>query len=128
VQWRAPVYRFGVLNWFTLILACQLAGETAVAALGAPLPGPVVGMALLFVFLLLRKGIPDGLARTGDLLLSNLSLLFVPAGVGVMAHGALIARDWPALSVSLIGSTLIAIAVTALAMVWLKRLSGKGDA
>lgn len=116
-----------MLAWLTLILTCQLIGELAVTALGVPFPGPVLGMVLLFLFLLVRGGVPDGLAQVGDTLLSNLSLLFVPAGVGVMVHFALLADDWLALSAAIIGSSLITIAVTATAMVWLKRFTAGGD-
>ena len=114
-----------MLNWFTLILVCQLAGELIVVGTGLPLPGPVIGMLLLFGILLVVGNVPDQLARTGDFLLSNLALLFVPAGVGVMVHYQLLKNDWPAISVSLIASTLITIAVTALVMIGLKRLTGK---
>ena len=119
-----------MLSWFTLILCCQLAGEVAAGVLALPVPGPVIGMVLLFAFMALKRGITPGLASTGEVLLSNLSLLFVPAGVGIMAHAALLSQDWPALSVALIASTVLTIAVTALMMVWIKRLSewGGGDA
>ncbi|MEM8597676.1 MAG: CidA/LrgA family protein [Pseudomonadota bacterium] len=99
----------------TLIFGCQLAGETLVRLIDLPLPGPVVGMALLFAGLLLF-GLPEGLAKTGDVLLGNLSLLFVPAGVGVMLHAGLLARNWPAISAGLVLSTLLTIAVTGLLM------------
>jgi holin-like protein len=117
-----------VLGWFTFILTCQLAGELFVTVTQLPFPGPVAGMALLFVFLLVRGRIPDNLASTGDALLSNLSLLFVPAGVGIMAHLALLKSEWPALSVALVGSTLATVAVTAALMVLLKRWTGATQA
>ncbi|MEZ5870952.1 MAG: CidA/LrgA family protein [Nitratireductor sp.] len=115
-----------MLSWFTVILCCQLAGEVAVGVLALPVPGPVIGMVLLFVFMALKGGIPTGLANTGGALLSNLSLLFVPAGVGIMAHAALLSQDWPALSVALVASTVLTIAVTAMVMVWIKRLTVRG--
>ncbi|MEM7463844.1 MAG: CidA/LrgA family protein [Pseudomonadota bacterium] len=114
-----------MLNWFTLILVCQLAGELLIVGTGLPLPGPVIGMLLLFGILLVVGNVSDQLARTGDFLLSNLALLFVPAGVGVMVHYQLLKNDWPAISISLVASTLITIAVTALVMIGLKRLTGK---
>lgn len=114
-----------MLNWFTLILVCQLAGELLVVSTRLPLPGPVVGMVLLFGILVMHGRVPEKLTRTGDVLLSNLALLFVPAGVGVMAHFELLKNDWPAISVSLVVSTLVTIAVTALAMIGLKKLTGK---
>lgn len=109
-----------MLFFLTVILGCQLVGEVFVAATGLPVPGPVCGMALLFAGLLLR-GLPKGLAQVADALLNHLSLLFVPAGVGVMLHARLIGRDWLPISVALVVSTLVTIAVTAAAMAWLGR-------
>jgi holin-like protein len=105
-----------VLHALTLILCCQLAGEMAVLALGLPIPGPVAGMALLFAGLLVSGRVPPDIAQVGDGLLGNLSLMFVPAGVGVMLHAPLMASEWLAISVSLVASTLATIAVTALVM------------
>ena len=107
-----------MLFHLTLILCCQLAGEALVAATGLPLPGPVAGMALMFAGLILF-GLPEGLARVADTLLGHLALLFVPAGVGVMLHLPLLARDGAAIGVALVASTLATIAVTALVMRWL---------
>jgi holin-like protein len=124
-----------MLNHLTLIFACQLAGEAATRAFETPLPGPVIGMVLLFAYCAIRGGVPDDLGAVGDTLLKNLSLLFVPAGVGVMAHGALFARDAGPIIASLIGSTLITIGVTGWLMQRLNRntaanaeAQGQGDA
>lgn len=100
----------------TLVFLCQLAGELLVGALGLPVPGPVIGMGLMFAGLTLRGSVPDELARVGDVLLSHLSLLFVPAGVGVMVHAALIGRDWAPIALALVVSTIVALVVTALVM------------
>jgi holin-like protein len=104
-----------MLGFLTLLLSCQLAGELAVAATGLPIPGPVCGMALLFIGLLVF-GLPEELAKLGETLLSNLSLLFVPAGVGVMLHARLMAQDWLPIAAALIISTLATVIVTALVM------------
>jgi holin-like protein len=110
-----------MLNHLTLIFACQLAGEAATKAFDTPLPGPVIGMVLLFAYLAIRGRVPDDLGTVGDTLLRNLSLLFVPAGVGVMAHGALFARDAAPILASLIGSTLVTIGITGWLMQRLNR-------
>ena len=109
-----------MLGYLTLILVCQLAGELIVKALGVPVPGPVAGMAILFAGLIARGGIPDELASVADVLLKNLSLLFVPAGVGVMLHVQLLQREWLSLTAALIVSTLLTIGVTAAIMAWLR--------
>jgi holin-like protein len=105
-----------MLAALTVLLVYQLVGEIVVVASGLPVPGPVVGMALLFVSLLLRGTVSDDLRDTANGLLRHLSLLFVPAGVGVMAHLHRLTSEWLPISVSLVLSTLLTIAVTALAM------------
>ena len=107
------------------LLLCQLAGEVAARALGLPVPGPVVGMVLLFAALLLRgrREAPGDLSRTADGLLGSLGLLFVPAGVGVVLHLPLLARDWAPLSLAVAAGTLAAIAATGRLAQWrLRRL------
>ena len=97
----------------TALLACQLAGEVAARALGLAVPGPVIGMVLLCVVLLLRgRDVPPAFGTTADGLLGNLGLLFVPAGVGVVLHLPLLARDWAPLSLAVLAGTLAAIAAT----------------
>jgi holin-like protein len=105
-----------LLIHLTLIFGCQLAGEALTRAFQTPLPGPVIGMVLLFCYCVFRKKVPEDLASVGDMLLKNLSLLFVPAGVGVMVYGALFAREAVAIAAALIGSAVITIGVTALLM------------
>ena len=108
-----------MLTYLTLIFCCQLLGELFITATGLPVPGPVVGMVLLFTGLLIKGSIPDDLGMVGDALIKNLSLLFIPAGVGVMLHAKLIGREWMPISVALIASTALTIALTAIVMVWL---------
>ena len=115
-----------MLGYITLIFACQLAGELLVAALGLPVPGPVAGMLILLTGLLVHGAIPQNLAAVGDFILGNLSVLFVPAGVGVMLHAGLLGDDWLPVSVALVASTILTIAITAIAMQWMTR-SQKAD-
>ncbi|MCM0020576.1 MAG: CidA/LrgA family protein [Tagaea sp.] len=105
-----------MLEALTGLLLCQLIGEALVRMAGLPVPGPVLGMVLMFAYLAVRKTVPDELARTTGGLLDHLSLLFVPAGVGVILHLELVAAEWPAIGAALIVSTLVTIAVTALIM------------
>jgi putative effector of murein hydrolase LrgA (UPF0299 family) len=113
-----------MLFYLTVILGCQLAGEFLAAVTGLPVPGPVFGMAILFGGLLVTGGLPEGLAKVTDALLGNLSLLFVPAGVGVMLHAGLVGRDWLPISVALVASTLLTIAVSATVMSWMGCVKG----
>lgn len=115
------------LGFITWLLVFQLLGEVISKGLDLPLPGPVVGMALLFLGLVIRGELPEGLKDTAGGLLKHLSLLFVPAGVGVMMHLHLLKAEWQAISAALVVSTVLTIAVSALVMVGLSRLFGDGS-
>jgi holin-like protein len=116
-----------MLAAITLLLVYQLVGEIVVVALGLPIPGPVIGMALLFATLAARGTAGDGLRQTANGLLRHLSLLFVPAGVGVMAHLGRLTDEWWPIAVSLVVSTLVTIAVTAVVMRALLARRSRGD-
>ncbi|WEF23779.1 CidA/LrgA family protein [Paracoccus sp. S3-43] len=99
----------------SLILAFQLAGEILSRALDLPLPGPVVGLCLLVAACVLRPALADRLRPTAQGLLSHLSLFFVPAGVGVVAHLPVLREHGIGLALAIMGSTVLAIAAGALA-------------
>jgi holin-like protein len=118
----------------TCLLVCQLAGEALVRGFGWSVPGPVLGMALLLVLLVVRERIRplpaelrDGsLEATGKGLLGHLSLLFVPAGVGVVQRLGVLAAQGFALAAALVISTLLTLAVTVLTFRAASRLA-QGD-
>ena len=113
-----------MLAALTQLLIFQLAGEVIVRGLALPVPGPVLGMLLLFSALILRGGPGKELQTTGSTLLQHLSLLFVPAGAGVMVHLHRIADEWLPIAVALVASTLIGLAVTALVI---RAMAGDGE-
>lgn len=108
-----------------LILTCQLIGEVTVLAAALPVPGPVLGMLLLLGWLFWRGQVPEPMARTADALLGHLSLLFVPAGVGVLVHWERVRDQWTAMAVALVLGTLITLGVTALTIVAVRRVLGE---
>ena len=112
----------------SLILLCQLAGEGFVRGLGFPIPGPVIGLMLLLGLLLARDRFAvlgrgplqgDGVEQASRVMLANLSLLFVPAGVGVVQKLDLIAEHGIAflavLAISVIVTLLVTVATFLLA-------------
>jgi len=109
------------LTGFTWLLVFQCAGEGVVRLAGLPVPGPVAGMALLFAALLLRGKAPNALAAAAGGLGQHLSLLFVPAGVGVMMYVGQVASEWLPIAAALLVSTVLAIAATALTFARLVR-------
>ena len=115
----------------SLILLCQLAGEAFVRWLGLPMPGPVVGLILLLLLLLARDryaALEHGPLQGGGVenaslgLLANLSLLFVPAGVGVIQKLDLIVDHGVAFLGVLVISVLITLFVTVVTFVAAGRL------
>ncbi len=110
----------------TLLLCRQLAGEALAFWTGLPVPGPVLGLALLVLLLVLLGRAPGTLERTAGGVLAHLSLLFVPAGVGIMLHAGRIAAEWPAILAALLLSTWLSIGLTALAMERLARRAEVG--
>jgi holin-like protein len=101
----------------TALLLCQLAGEVIVLALrqvypALAFPGPVVGMALMFLLLLWRNGPGASLDATAGGILRNLSLLFVPAAVGIVQYGPVLSEFGLALAVALVASTVLTLLVT----------------
>ena len=101
---------------YLVLLAAQAAGEAVHAATELPLSGPVIGMALLLALLSARGGPSEELRNSANSLLGYLSLLFVPAAVGIMPFLPLLRAQWLPIAVALIGSSVMAMAAAALIM------------
>jgi len=108
-----------MIESIAVLLLLQLLGETLVRLSGAPIPGPVLGMLLLTFLLYFRGQLPERLRNNCIDLLSHLSLLFVPAGVGIMLHLERVAAEWLPLLSAIILSTWLTLAVTA----WIMQLA-----
>ncbi|WP_339525848.1 CidA/LrgA family protein [Pseudomonas sp. EA_35y_Pfl2_R111] len=94
------------LSWLVL---CQLLGTALNVLLIPILPGPIIGMLLLFGFLLLRGEVGEPLHLASTSLLKYLPLLLVPPAVGVMAYATDIFADFWAIAGALLLSLLISI-------------------
>lgn len=99
------------------LLVFQSAGEVLSRGLSLPLPGPVLGMMLMLVCLRFTV-VREPVAECANFLLGHLSLLFVPVGVGVMTHLALLSQFGGRMLVIIALSTWIGLAVTALVLYW----------
>ncbi|MFN4004561.1 MAG: CidA/LrgA family protein [Hylemonella sp.] len=103
------------LRGFAWLLVLQSAGELLAHALHLPFPGPVVGLVLLLIALRLES-VRAPVAECAGFLLTHLSLLFVPVGVGVMTHLGLIAEHGVRMLAVIVLSTWAGLAVTALVL------------
>jgi holin-like protein len=111
------------LRGLAWLLAFQSAGELLSRGLHLPFPGPVVGMILLLPALRWRL-VREPVNVCADFLLSHLSLLFVPVGVGVMTHLSLVSQYGVRILAVLVLSTLAGLAVTAMGLHLLQRRAG----
>ena len=117
------------------LLLCQTVGEVLVRALAVPIPGPVAGMGLLFALLVwngrrqaaAEPAVPEAIGNAADALLRNLSLLFVPAAVGVIQYLGLLRQHAGGIVIAIVVSTLLALVVTALTFHAISRLRAGED-
>jgi len=114
------------LRGLALLLLLQAAGEALAHALRLPFPGPVIGMVLLLAALRVAV-LRDAVQAAAEVLLANLSLLFVPVGVGVITHLGLVSTYGLRLLAVIVLSTWIGMAVTALVLRALLRRGASGD-
>lgn len=110
-----------MLSALMSLIGFQLIGELLRDALHLPIPGPVIGMFLLTATLVLRGdgnlGKPTAaLDDVAQGLITNMGLLFVPAGVGIIAERGLLRQEWLPILGGVLGSTIISIIVTGLVM------------
>ncbi|HIZ98909.1 MAG TPA: CidA/LrgA family protein [Candidatus Janibacter merdipullorum] len=114
-----------MINGILWVLGCQLVGEVLVRSLGLAIPGPVVGMVLLFGVLSLRRPGPEsGTLRFSEGLLTHLQLFFVPVSVGIMVHASEIGRQWLPIGGGLVISWAAGLLTVALLGSWLARRRG----
>jgi holin-like protein len=119
----------------SLILLCQLAGEVIVHGLGLPVPGPVLGLVFLLLLLLARDRFAvlargplqgDGVENASRGLLAHLSLMFVPAGVGVVQKLDLVAAHGIAIAAVLALSVVMTLLATVATFLGVSRLMVRG--
>ena len=106
----------------SLLLSFQLAGIFISALTGIPVPGSVIGMVLFLFALMTVNGLLEKTLPVVNVLLAHFALLFVPAGVGIIEHSAVLFNEWLPIAASIIGSSILAMATTVLVTRWVARL------
>jgi len=115
-----------MINGLMWLMACQLVGEVIVRLLDVPVPGPVVGMVVLFALLQVRRSSDDAtVVRAADGLLRHLQLLFIPAGVGVIVYLDAIRDNAVPIVGAMLISWFVGLALVAWTVVALERLLKK---
>ncbi len=110
-----------MIRGLAILLIFQSLGEVMSRFLQGVIPGPVIGLFLLFVFLVSRKKISASVALAADGLLAHLSIFFIPAAVGVMIYASALAQSSAAWILAIGLSTIAAITTTAFVLKWLSK-------
>ncbi len=115
-----------MVETFLILIGLQLLGEWLSLWLALPIPGPVLGMLLLFIGLCVRRGVPPALQHGVPAFLQHLSLLFVPAGAGILLYAHLLNGQtlWQLVLALAVGTTVTLLA-SALLLAGLMRLRGE---
>lgn len=114
-----------MITALVVLLALQLAGTVLSKLAGVPVPGPVIGLVALFVFLSVRGNLPPNLQQTSQTLVDNLTLFFVPAGVGIVNHLEVLENHGGAIIVTLVASSALTITVTGVTFASVSRLMNR---
>ena len=113
-----------MIDGLLLLLLFQFLGETLVHFSGIPIPGPVMGMVMLLIALLVRSTVLQRVAPAANLLIGNLTLLFFPIGVGIVLEWSRYSAHGAALLAAVIGGTLVTMV---LVIALLKKLLGESS-
>jgi holin-like protein len=105
-----------MIDGLVQIFLWQGIGELVSRFLLPSMPGPVIGLILLVAFLSIKGEVNPSLSIVADAFRQHLALLFVPASVGVILFLPELKTHALAISVALIVSVILAIAVTALVL------------
>ena len=122
-----------MLRSFYIILLYQLVGETIQKLLNIIIPGPVIGLVLLLItFIFIKKfkdkkvlQIKKDVIKTGNIIVSHLSLLFIPIGVGVVMHISYLGENLFQVFAVIVIGTLLTVAFTAKIMELLNKITLK---
>lgn len=114
-----------MLEQIARVLLWLSVGEIAARSGLLPLPAPVTGLILLYAELALRGRLPDDLGVLADRLLQFLGMLFVPAGVGVIAYLDVLKAEAAPILAAVIGGTAITLLVTMIVVNMLGRTVAK---
>ena len=116
-----------MLACIAVFLLLQIIGETISLLLNLPIPGAVLGMVLMLIFLITKDGLLEKVRPTASVLLAHLALLFVPAGIGVIRQSERITSEWIAITLVIVLGTAITMIVTALTIQWAAKRLGVDD-
>ncbi|MDO6565528.1 CidA/LrgA family protein [Alteromonas sp. 1_MG-2023] len=106
----------GMQRWIfgaILVLVCFYVGTWLSLSVGLPLPGALTGLLILLAILFIAPSAEPYVARAASPLLSHMSVLFVPAVLGVTTYWTEIAQNGWAIGIAIIITTCISLGISA---------------
>ncbi|KSU10332.1 Antiholin-like protein LrgA [Lactococcus lactis] len=85
-----------------------------------PVPGSILGMILLFLALQFKILEFRHVDEAGSFLINNMTILFLPAGVGIMAKWNLISHFWAQIFLIVVGALIINMLILGKLVEWIK--------
>lgn len=77
-----------------ILFAIAIVGEAISYVLPFDFPGTIIALILLLILLLTHIIKDESIKTTGDFLLNNMALFFIPATVGLIEHLELLKSTW----------------------------------
>lgn len=108
-----------MLKGIITLLVFQFLGECIAKLFDLLVPGPVIGMVLLLIFLIIRKSSFASLDNAVFIHLKYLPMLFIPAAMGIITQIDIISKEFWAITIALFFGTIIALAFSAKLMDYL---------
>lgn len=108
-----------------VLLAFQTLGELIKIATATMLPGPVIGLLMLFLVLLVRRGIPHVIGDVSGKLIAALPLLLTPPSVGMFFLADQLHGKGYEVAFAVITGTVLTLLFSGVLMMWLIRIRGK---
>lgn len=112
-----------LLNGLLILLVFQCLGEAVSGYFSLDIPGPVIGMLLLFLGMSLRGSAPAAVVRSSQTLIPLLAIMFMPAATGIFFLGPKFSDQWPAILGAIVIATVLSLLFNGLLMKWLARHS-----
>lgn len=110
-----------LLTGVLILLLFQCLGEVIKAFFSLNIPGPVIGMVLLFITLCLRAKVPGAVIKTSQTLIPLLALMFLPAAAGLFFLGREFKDQWGAVLAAVVVGSILSLIFNGLMMKWLLR-------
>ncbi len=134
-SWSVTDIPFGL----AILVGFEMMGEVVSHLMPVKAPGAVIGMVLLTAVLVLgdarpksqdlERLAPTALDRVADAMIGNMGLMFIPAGVGIVAQLGLVSANLVSLTTAVIVSTVAGLVATGAVFVRVmgSRAGGEGD-